>query len=325
MPHTLLARRSVAMLSALTTVALVAACSTASTNTSPKPSGSAGATSPSAGSLNPLVAITPPQKVDSIAALVPADLRSKSEIIVGVDPSLPPKEFMAADGKTFQGVDIDLVYAVGNVLGLKMTFKAGAFATLIPGAQNGRYDLLNSSMSPRLERQKVLDFVQTDLSGEQLLVKAGDASKLNSLDALCGTTAGVVSGANEELDMATASKKCTAGGQKAITISAFPDANSVNLALSSGRVDSGFFDTPVSAYQAQQSKGKLVNVGPIVRAGTEAMAMAKGTGFAEAVSAAMNSIIKSGVYKQIFEKWGLPKTSMLDTVIVNPPQGEKAP
>ncbi len=316
MSRTALARLTGTVTGTLAVVALLAACSTT------PPSSGNGSTSPKANSsLNPLVNITPPQKIASIAAMVPANLRAKSAITVGLDPSLPPKEFLAADGKTIQGVDVDLVYAVGNVLGLKMKLQSGAFATLIPGAQNGRYDLLNSSMSPTLARQKVLDFVQTDLSGEQLLVKKADAGKYNSLPALCGTVAGAVSGANEEIDLNAQSTKCTAGGSKAITVSAFPDANALNLALLSGRVNAAFFDTPVSAYQAKQSKGKLVNIGPIYRAGDEAMAMAKGTGFATAVAAAMNSIIKSGVYKQIFAKWGMPSASMLNKVIVNPPQG----
>jgi polar amino acid transport system substrate-binding protein len=314
MSRNTLARRTGTVAGTLAVVVLLAACSTTA------PSG--GSSTPKAtASLNPLIKITPPTKVASIAAMVPADLRAKSAITVGLDPSLPPKEFLAADGTTIQGVDVDLVYAVGNVLGLKMKLQSGAFATLIPGAQNGRYDLLNSSMSPTLARQKVLDFVQTDLSGEQLLVKKADTGTYTSIAKLCGHVAGAVSGTNEEIDLNAQSAKCTAGGEKAITISAFPDANAVNLALLSGRVDAAFFDTPVSAYQAAQSKGKLANVGPIYRAGDEAMAMPKGTGFAKAVAAAMNSIIKSGVYKQIFDKWGLPKSSMLSKVVVNPPQG----
>ena len=316
--------------SALAAVALLSACSSSSKTPAPTaassasaPSAATSASAPSSAgtSLNPLLGITPPQEIPSLAATVPASLKSKSDIIVGLDPTLPPKEFLAADGTTIQGVDVDLVYAVGDVLGLKMKLQSGAFATLIPGAQNGRYDLLNSSMSPTLARQKVLDFVQTDLSGEQLLMNTADVSKYTSIAALCGVAAGAVSGTNELADLTTQSTKCTTAGSKAVNISAFPNANAVNSALLSGRVAVAFFDTPVTSYQAKQSNGKLSGVGPIYRAGDEAMAMPKGTGFDNAVAAAMNSIIQSGVYKQIFVKWGLPSSSMLDHVVVNPPQG----
>jgi polar amino acid transport system substrate-binding protein len=305
------AQRTAAVVGALTAAMLMAACS----------SGSAGGTStsgsPGAGAaLNPMVGIAAPKKDSSLAAMVPKDLLAKPYITVGMDPSNPPKEFVAPDGTTIQGVDVDLVYGVGDILGLKMKIQSGAFATLIPGAQNGRYDLLNSSMSPTLARQQVLDFVQTDLSGEQLLVQKANAGKYNSLEALCGATAGAVTGGNELVDLTAQSQKCS----KPIQISAFPDSNSLNLALTSGRIDAGFFDSPVSAYQAQKSQGKLVNIGPIYRAGDEAMAMAKGTGFAQAVAAAENKLIKSGVYAQIFKKWGLSKASMLPKVLVNPPQ-----
>lgn len=315
MQQRVLTQRTAAVCGALTAAILLAACSGGNSSGSVT-----SGTSAKGGALNPMVGIAAPAKNSSIAAMVPKDLRAKPYITVGMDPSNPPKEFVASDGKTIQGVDVDLVYAVADVLGLKVKIEKGAFATLIPGAQNGRYDLLNSSMSPTLARQKVLDFVQTDLSGEQLLVQKANAKKYDSLEALCGTTAGAVAGSNELLDLTTQSQKCS----KPIQISSFPDSNSTNLALQSGRVSAGFFDSPVSVYQSQQSRGMLANVGPIYRAGDEAMAMPKGTGFAQAVAAAENSLIKSGVYGQIFQKWGIPKGSELPHVLVNPPQPYKA-
>jgi polar amino acid transport system substrate-binding protein len=316
MPRTTTARRYAAILGGLTTVALLAACSATSAPGSSSSTDAAPST-PSTDSQNPLVDVTIPQKVDAIAALVPAELRSKKEVVVGVDPSLPPKEFLAEDGKTLQGVDIDLVYAVGNVLGLTMKFDSAAFDTLIPGVQNGRYDLVNSSMSPTLERQKILDFVTTDTSGEQLLVKKENASTYTSLDDLCGTEAGAIRGSLQVDDLTAQSAVCTDAGKKEITVSVFPNANDLNLALMSGRVVASFLDVPVAGYQATQSKGKLQTVGKIYRAGYEGMAMPKGSGLAEAVAAAMNNLVETGVYEEIFTKWNLPD-SMLDTLVVNP-------
>jgi polar amino acid transport system substrate-binding protein len=313
MPSITLVRRPVALVAVIAVAALLTACSTGSPSAKPSPTGAST-------SLNPLLDIKPPVKVASIAAMVPADLRAKSEIIVGLDPSLPPKEFLAADGTTIQGVDPDLVYAVGDVLGLKMTIRAAAFATLIPGAQNGRYDLLNSSMGPTITRQKVLDFVANDTSGEQLLVKAADAQTYKSLGDLCGKPVAAVAGALEIEDLNAQSVKCTAAGKQPITNSIFPDGSAANLALSSGRVVAAFFDMPLSAYQAKASKGALVNSGPIYRAGYDAFAMAKGTGFDKAIAAALDYLIKTGVYKAIFTKWGMPASSMLDKGVINPPQ-----
>jgi len=309
MPGIITARRSGFAIGALTVMAVLAGCSA----TPAAESSSDGA----ADSINPLVDLTIPTTVDSIADMVPAELREKDELIVGVDPSLPPKEFIADDGTTLQGVDIDLVYAVGNVLGLKMTFESAAFDTLIPGVQNGRYDLVNSSMSPTLERQEILDFVTTDTSGEQLLVLAENVDKYGSLEELCGTEVGAIRGSLQVEDLTEQSEKCTDAGDEAITISVFPKATDLNLALTSDRVVAAFLDVPVSGYQAAQSDGKLEAVGPIYRAGYEGMAMPKGTGLAEAVAAAMNELVASGVYGEIFDKWNLPD-SKLDELVVNP-------
>lgn len=256
-----------------------------------------------------------------IAGKVPSAYRDG--LTVGTDATMAPKEFLDADGKTFKGLDIDLTYAIGNVLGVKMTFVNAGFDTLLPGVQNGRYDFVASSAAPTLEREKVVDFVSVDRSGESLLVRSTDKSSITDIASLCGKQAGAIKGSLQVEDLAEQSGKCTAAGKAAIDTSLFPDASAVNLALNSSRVDAAFFDTPTSAYQAKRSNGKLSVVGPIYRAGLEGVFMKKGSGLAEPVAAAVNELIANGTYQQLLDKWGLEK-SAITTAYVNPATNGKA-
>ncbi|MEV5707724.1 ABC transporter substrate-binding protein [Actinoallomurus sp. NPDC052274] len=271
-----------------------------------------------AADLGPMQGIPTPAKDAKLAALVPQAIQTKGEITVGTDATLAPKEFVAEDGKTIQGVDIDMVYAAAGVLGLKVRLQNLNFQSLIPAVTNGKFDLGNSSAAPTPEREKVLDFVTTDYSGESLLVRKEDAKTITGLGDLCGKTVAVVQGSLELTDAQDQNKKCTQAGKPAVTTQAFPDQSSANQSLGSGRTQVLFADYPVTAYQAEQSHGALVTVGPIIRAGLEAMFMKKGSGLAQPLVGAMNKLIADGTYAKILAKWGQQKSALTKSV-VNPP------
>src|SRR6478672_10188444 len=67
------------------------------------------------------------------AALVPKAVKDKGTLVVGTDASYAPSEFLAGDGKTIQGFDIDLFTAVAKKLGLKVKFQNANFDSIITG------------------------------------------------------------------------------------------------------------------------------------------------------------------------------------------------
>ena len=75
----------------------------------------------------------------------------------------------------------------------------------------------------------------------------------------------VEKGTTEQADAQKQSTKCKAAGKPAVTVLPFPDQNGANLALSSGRAELGFADSPVAAYQVKQSNGQFKLVGPSLR------------------------------------------------------------
>ena len=59
------------------------------------------------------------QKDDEIAALLPDSVAGDGTLTVGTDTSYAPAEFLAEDGKTLVGFDVDLSKALAAVFGLK--------------------------------------------------------------------------------------------------------------------------------------------------------------------------------------------------------------
>ena len=244
-------------------------------------------------------------KNPKIAAEVPKSIASKGTLVVASDATYAPMELVATNGKTVIGVDADLAKAIGDVLGLKLEVKNATFDTIIPGIQSGKYDLGMSAFTDTLARQKVVDFVTYFSAGTSFYTKASGGTAVKSLASLCGLTVSVENGTTEQTDATAQSAKCTKAGKKAVKVSAFPDQNSANLAIASGRAQVGMADSPVAAYIVKQSKGQFKLTGTPYGTAPYGIAMPKGNGMSKAVLDAVKLIIKNGTYKSILAKWGV--------------------
>lgn len=281
------------------------------------PAQSSGAAPSSASSVSAAASgVTTAAADPSIAAQVPEAIAKKGTLLVAVDAEYAPDEFVAEDGKTIVGMDPDLAYALGGVLGLKVTLQNVAADAIIPGIRSGKYDLSLSSWNDTAERQAQVDFVTYYQAGTSFMIKAGSSyADVDSLDALCGHIVGVETAASQVADVTDQSKKCTDAGKAAVTISQFPNQNDVNLALSSGRVQVVLADSPVAAYQVKQSGGKFQVVGEPYGVARYGIISQKNSGMTAPLLAAVQKLMANGVYESILEKWGLQAGAISDPAI----------
>jgi polar amino acid transport system substrate-binding protein len=214
----------------------------------------------------------------AIAAQVPAAVKAKGTLIVASEAEYAPDEFIAPDGHTVIGMDPDIVKAIAAVMGLKVKVVNSTFEAIIPGLASGRYDIGASSFTDTKEREKTVDFVNITSVGEAFLTKATGGPKINSLAELCGHTVSVEKGTTELEDAEKQNKKCKAAG-KPIKLLIFPGQNDANLALSSGRAEVDFADSPIIAYQVRKL-GVNVRSSPTFGTSAEGLALPKNNGSA---------------------------------------------
>jgi polar amino acid transport system substrate-binding protein len=289
---------------ALGTLALVAtACSSnssTSTTTTSVPVATTTTTQPALPT-----AVIPTQVANTtIAASVPAAVHSAGTLTVALDATYPPNEFVGPDGKTIVGMDADLSNAIAQTMGLKAQLSNATFDTIIPGIVAGKYGMGASSFTDNLVRQKVVTFVDYFSAGESFYVKSG-GTVLNGLASLCGHSVAVESGTTEETHAKAQSVKCGAGGKPKANVLTFSTQSQANLAVSSGRADAGYADSPVAAYIVATSNGVFMNSGAPFNLSPYGLALPKSNGMAAPVQAAVNALIANGVYTQILTKWGV--------------------
>lgn len=256
--------------------------------------------------------------VDSaLAAKVPAAIKSKGTIVVGSDASYAPNEFLASDGKTVQGMDVDLFSAVAAKLGLKADFQNAGFDTIILGVSSGKYDAGVSSFTINPDRKKQVNMISYFSAGTQWAVKKGNPAKINPDDA-CGKKIGVQKGTVQIDDLTARSKKCTTAGKPAITQVVEQDQSKVTADLIAGKVDAMLADSPVCLYAVKQTNGQLEPLGSIYDSAPYGFIVPKSeTDFADAIAGALKAIKADGSYDAALKKWGNESGAVTDFA-VNP-------
>lgn len=304
--------RSLARRAAVAAVAgatlVIAGCGGGSSNSS---------SSGSSSSSSPLPTVSAD---DALAARVPPAISQDGVITVGSDTTYPPAEFVAEDGKTIVGFDVDLFSLVAEKLGLKATFETSPFDSLIAGVGSGKYEAGVSSFTINAERLQQANMVSYFNAGTQWAVKKGNPSGVTP-DSACGKKIAVQKATVQVDDVTARSQQCTAAGKPEITIDQYEGQDEATAAVVSGKDDAGLADLPVMIYAVQQSRGQLETVGEPYGAAPYGYVVPKDqTDFAQVLAEAVKSLIDDGSYQKVLENWGVEGGAITDPT-VNPTVG----
>jgi polar amino acid transport system substrate-binding protein len=236
-----------------------------------------------------------------LTTLVPADIKSKGTLTIGIDPTYAPNEYKDSSGKII-GFDVDLMDAIAQKLGLKTAYTESTFDNIIPGITGGKYDIGVSSFTDNKTREKTVDFVTYFNAGSQWAAAVG---KTVDPDNACGLKVAVQTGTIQDTDDEPArSKKCVAAGKKPIIKLKYDKQDDATTAVILGKADAFIADSPITAYGVKQSAGKLQLAGKIYDAAPYGYPMKKGSALPKAIQAALQALITDGTYKTICAKWG---------------------
>jgi ABC-type amino acid transport substrate-binding protein len=124
---------------------------------------------------------------------------SKSPLRVGVAPTSPPMIFK--EGKQVVGVEADLAQALGRDLGREIRFVELPWENLIDALNEGKIDIIMSSMSITRPRQFRVAFSEPYMRISQMaLIRAEDQRRIGLLSgALNGQRIGVKKGTTADL------------------------------------------------------------------------------------------------------------------------------
>ena len=253
-----------------------------------------------------------PGAVESIAATVPAEIRSTGRLVIGVNTPYSPNEFKDTSGQIV-GFDVDLMNAVARTLGLVPEYRETAFEAIIPSVRAGDLNVGMSSFTDTKGRQGSAVLVMYLQAGILWAQKAGSNVDPNNS---FGLRIGVHYASIQETEEVPAkSKACEEAGNPAINKVVFVSQDDLNAALSKGEVDAMSADSPVTGFAIKTSGGVLEPAGEIFDTAPYGWPVAKGSKLAESLRLAMEHLIQTGEYRTIATMWGVEKGMITGPVI----------
>jgi polar amino acid transport system substrate-binding protein len=306
--------RSTAALALLPVLALTACGSGGTPGTTP-----AGAQASPAPTGDPVADV---RKVDSVAALLPADVRKAGTLRIGSSVGFPPGAYYPnGPGKAPAGQDIDIADAVTKVLGVKPARQDASFETILPALGSGKFDVGTGNFGVTTQRLKTVDFVTYINDGQGFAVKKGNTTlkkKVTDLKQLCGLTIGTGAGTTFETTLTAQKDVCAKAGKKPYEVKVYSENAATLTALQQGRIDVIMSTINGLRYQASQPASRTTFLGEYHRLDV-GFAFRKNSPLTKAFQAAVDVLIKDGTYARILEKWGT-SASAIDASQINPPE-----
>ncbi|WP_083510395.1 ABC transporter substrate-binding protein [Pseudarthrobacter sulfonivorans] len=244
------------------------------------------------------------KKDEELAALVPAAIKSKGTLTIGITPTYAPAQFLSGpNNNTPVGYDIDFAKAIGTTLGLEIDLRPADFPSILP-ALGPKYDLGIASFTITQKRLQAVNFVSYFSAGTTWAVQKGNPKNF-SLEDICGRSVGVQTGTTqEEPDLKERNEKCLAEGKKPIDVVSLKTQTDITTRLVNGSIDAMSADSPVIGYAAQQTNGAVEKIGDMYGAALAGIGIAKDDkALSEVIQKVVTKLMADGTYTKILDSW----------------------
>ena len=263
------------------------------------------------------------QPVPEALKLVPKDYKFAKEgvLVVGTTTGRLPIGAYALDNRTPVGNAADTAQLVADSLGRKLELVSVAWSDWPLGLQSGKFDVVISNVTVTEERKEKFDFSSYRLDLVGFYVDSN--SKIQSIKEpkdVAGLKVVVGASTSQEQILLRWNQQNIAAGLKPVEVQYHEDDVVLYLALASGRADVYFAPNGIAAYHARNGKSRLVGTlpGGWPQSAEIGVATRKGSGLADAVTAALNAQIKNGNYQKTLERWNL-QSEAITQARTNPP------
>ncbi|WP_115727244.1 ABC transporter substrate-binding protein [Actinomyces culturomici] len=301
------------VLAATASVAL-AACSDPTTSSSS--SSESGSSASSSTVITPFDVSTL-ETVDSVAALVPDAVKQRGTLRNGASTDYAPGEFLADDGQTPVGYDVDLIKALAKVMGLKEgTTETAGFDTILPQLGT-KFDVGASSFTITSEREEATNMISYVEVGSAYAVAKGNPKNFDPANP-CGATIGVQTGTYQQDYAQELSDKCVADGKEKIQVMPLDLQTDISTKVIGGQYDATLADSTVVGYTVELAGGQLEQAGDVIESAPQGIAVAKDDEqLAKAVQAGLQYLMDNGYLDKILGAYGA-QDAALKTAELNP-------
>lgn len=248
------------------------------------------------------------ETVPEIAEMLPQDLQDQGHFTVGATSTNLPAQYTDENGELV-GAQIDLLKAAAPVLGVDVRFEVVTFDALQPGIESGRYE--TATMGDLASRQETMDFIDTYKNGAGLIAhKDYEKDEVDFGSELCGVSVAVTKGTGAEKELGSISEDCVKDGKEAVQLSSYTDNAGVVLAVSSQQNAVGSLESVVALGNVAKDPDTLKLVYSNERFVSGLGVTKDNAEFRDALRAALEHLVETGVYEDIYSAYGIEELMM---------------
>ena len=220
------------------------------------------------------------------------------KLTMSTNAQFPPYESVADDGKGyegtgFEGIDIEIAYALAQKLGLELVVDDMDFDSALSAVQTGKSDIVAAGVTVTPERQNTMSFTDSYANGVQVVI-VKEGSDIKSIDDLEGKQIGTQRGTTGYI-------YCSDDfGDDAVV--AYDDGLTAVQALNNGQVDAVVIDNAPAKEFVAANPG-LVILDTSYAEEDYAIGLAKGSALEDAVNAALEELKADGTLQSIVDKY----------------------
>ncbi|NLN27244.1 MAG: basic amino acid ABC transporter substrate-binding protein [Firmicutes bacterium] len=222
-------------------------------------------------------------------------IASAEVLRVATDATFAPFEYVDVRTRRVVGFDVELIEAIGRIMGVEVQVTNIAWDSLLPGLNAGQFDVVIAAMTITEERLNSVDFSDPYFETGQVIVVRPGTTDINGPADLKGKRVGVQIGTTGHF---------AAQAIGGVNVRTFDSAPLAFAALKLRQLDAVIVDEVVAIQERNANPGQTVIVGEPFETEQYGIAVRKGrTDLVERINAALKQVREDGTYDQIYEKW----------------------
>lgn len=251
------------------------------------------------------------------AELVPAEVRERGYLTVGIEATYPPMAFRNPETNERAGVNVLLVDALGEALDLEIRYEDMSFEQLMTSVASGRIDMIGTAISDLPSRRETLTFVDYLSTGAQPFALTAGAAELPTTESLCGHSVGAPRTTSYLPTLeAWNETNCVGAGLEAMDVQGTGGATDTRLALMQGRLDAGILGQEYVAYLMAQDPDVFATIGTPITNALFGFAFGKEyVDLRDAVAVGVTEIMENGSYATALASFDLQDQAIAEVMI----------
>lgn len=219
-------------------------------------------------------------------------------LVAGSSLDFPPFEYI--DNDQTVGFEIDLIKALEEVSGEKITVKNISFDALIPSLRSGQIDMIISGMEIVEQRKEVMSFTDPYSEWGEIIIGTKDSKSDIALEDLVDKKIAVQTGSNANDIVGVLSEN-----HPRMQVTAYDTMEEVWAAVEKGQVDAAVVAYPPTAnYLIKHPESNLQMVGKLIDARPMGIGVQKDDQeLLDKLNKSLKIIKENGTYERIYEKW----------------------